>query len=113
MGARQPIHADDLAQMAVGWINSKATGVEVVSVAGRDVLSNRSLTELLFRSVGRKLCMLPVRARYVQIFLQCGSWVFGGLLPSPAAIDRLAIDLGQSNDEAIEKFDFSARSFTP
>ena len=113
MGTRQPIHADDLAQIAVGWINSKATGVEVVSVAGRDVLSNRLLMELLFRSVGRKLCMLPVRARYVQIFLQCGSWVFGGLLPSPAAIDRLAIDLGQSNDEAIEKFNFSARSFTP
>ena len=112
-GTRQPIHADDLAQMAVGWINSKVTGVEMVSVAGRDVLSNRSLMELLFRSVGRKLRMLPVRARHVRMLLQYGSWMFRGLLPSPAAIDRLAVDLGQSNDEAIEKFDFAARSFTP
>jgi hypothetical protein len=77
------------------------------------VLSNRLLMERLFRSVGRKLRVLPVRARYVQILLQCGSRVFRGLLPSPAAIDRLAVDLGQSNDEAIEKFDFSARSFNP
>ncbi len=112
-GTRQPIHADDLAQMAVSWINSKVTGVEIVSVAGRDALSNRALMELLFRSVGRKLRMLPVPARYVQIILQCGSWAFRGLLPSPAAIDRLAVDLGQSNDEAIEKVDFSARSFMP
>ena len=112
-GTRQPIHADDLAQMAVAWINSTVTGVEIVSVAGRDALSNRALMELLFRSVGRKLRVLPVRARYVQILLQCGSRVFRGLLPSPAAIDRLAVDLGQSNDEAIEKFDFSSRSFNP
>jgi GT2 family glycosyltransferase len=105
-GTRQPIHADDLAQMAVAWINSTVTGVEIVSVAGRNVLSNRLLMERLFRSVGRKLRVLPVRARYVQILLQCGSRVFRGLLPSPAAIDRLAVDLGQSNDEAIEKFDF-------
>ena len=112
-GTRQPIHADDLAQMAVAWINSTVTGVEIVSVAGRNVLSNRLLMERLFRSVGRKLRVLPVRARYVQILLQCGSRVFRGLLPSPAAIDRLAVDLGQSNDEAIEKFDFSARSFNP
>jgi len=112
-GTRQPIHADDLAQMAVAWINSTVTGVEIVSVAGRNLLSNRLLMERLFRSVGRKLRVLPVRARYVQILLQCGSRVFRGLLPSPAAIDRLAVDLGQSNDEAIEKFDFSARSFNP
>ena len=110
-GFRQPIHADDLSQLAACWINSGTKGVRLVSVGGRDVLSNRSLVNALFQSVGRHWQILPFSSRALRVVLHIAFRCSGGLTPSATIIDRLGADLSQSNEEAIKELAFVPRPF--
>ena len=112
-GLRQPVHADDLAAVAVTAMLSEKVGADVLSLAGGDTLSYSEMIARIFTALGK-----PAR------LLRLPEWLFvlmanlvGGLIPGSEMngemVKRQKLDLVFDDSLARELFDYDPRPFEP
>jgi len=108
-GLRQPVHAADLANLAVSQLESGATGAWLLGGGSR--LSYRAMLEAVFRACGRRPRLLPVEPASAARW-----WWLLGRLPgsaglSPEMLQRQNRDLLFDDSAARERLGWSPRAF--
>ena len=74
-GLRQPVHAKDLAQLAVSLAASEAAISVESAVGGGSVLSYRDMAQRVFTALGMKPRILEVSPGLLVLLARCVSWL--------------------------------------
>lgn len=112
-GRRQPVHADDLAALAVRVLESERQGILEGQACGGETLTYREMAKRIAACVPRRAHLLPVPL-----------WIFSGLVrmmslakPSqginPQMVKRQAIDLVFEDQLYRDTFAYLPRPFEP
>jgi nucleoside-diphosphate-sugar epimerase len=111
-GLRQPVHADDLAAACVALVATRSGHGRTYALGGGERLAFATMLErvrasLPFRSVPLPLSLSVLRA--------CAQLAHLSGLPriSPAALDRLRVDLVADDRAAAQDFGWAPRAFHP
>lgn len=112
-GLRQPIHAADVAQAALGALQPNASINRAYNLSGGETLSYRDMVQRIFAALGRKPCLFPVPLFVFRIAV-----FILRLLPryrgwSPAMVGRMNKDLVFEHTEATQCLKFHPRPFFP
>jgi len=109
-GLRQPVHADDLAQLCVAALDSKF-GDDRLVVGGGEIMRYDEMMQRIAVSTGARLVKVP--AGVMQIILEgMGRLPFGPEL-NGAMISRLYQDLCFENKLASQRYGYAPRKFAP
>ena len=108
-GRRMPVHADDLAQMALKVITNTKTYNKSYNIGGGEVLSYRAMVERIFLSLGQRprtieFSHLPKMLDFV------GKWLCGGKVNGEMA-RRMNEDMVFVEAETRRDFAFKPRGF--
>ena len=112
-GLRQPVHADDLASVAVSAMISDKTLPAVMTLTGGETLSYSDMVARVFTALGK-----PVR------LLRLPEWLFVFLIDlanrfkidsgiNPEMVRRQELDLVFEDKQAHDFLDYDPRSFNP
>lgn len=108
-GKRQPVHADDLANLVVRLIN-KTPPQLVYNLAGAEVLSYSAMVRRIFKAMGKspRIFHLPVTLYRVllKVLAKIGSFHF-----TAEMANRMNQDLVFDNTDAIRDLGFEPREF--
>lgn len=112
-GLRQPIHAGDVAQAALGALQPSAAVNRAYNLSGGETLSYRDMVRRIFAALGRKPCLFSVPwfiFRMVVFALR--------LIPryrgwSPAMVSRMNKHLVFEHTDATHDLNFHPRAFFP
>ena len=91
-GRRQPIHADDVAQVMVAALDATAAADTILGLPGGETLTYRDMVRRIFRSLGRRpiLLYLPLGPARVAFRI----WLtLTGAPYSTASLERMNMDL--------------------
>jgi nucleoside-diphosphate-sugar epimerase len=109
-GLRQPVHADDLAELALCAANIEKNQQVAYNVAGRDILTYRQMVEQIFRGLGRRPFIVSIPL-----------WMFRTALIVAANLTRFSYtaematrmnqDLSYDYSAASEELGFSPQGF--
>ena len=108
-GRRMPVHADDLAQMALKVVTNTKTYNKSYNIGGGEVLSYRAMVERIFLALGQsprtvKIKLLPAILDFM------GKWFFGGKINGEMA-RRMNEDMVFVEAETRRDFAFKPRGF--
>ena len=111
LGARQPVHADDLSRACLGALDNSATFGKAYDLPGGETLTYAEMVERIARGTGRKPRLLHVPPSALRIVIG-----FARLLPglgylSPGMADRMNEDLVFGDGPARRDFGYAPRSF--
>jgi nucleoside-diphosphate-sugar epimerase len=112
-GQRQPVHAEDLAQLCLRCLQSRRPGAQTYLLAGGETLCYREMIERIFASAGLapRILTLPTwLMRWIVQILR--------LLPNQndvtlEMIERMEQDLCYDDREAINELGWRPRGFQP
>lgn len=112
-GLRQPVHADDLAAVAIRAMLSEGHLPEMLTVAGGETLSYAEMVNRIFAALGK-----PARLLHLPEWLFVLMVNLAGLLRSGSGLNtemvrRQALDLVFDDKEARELLDYDPRPFNP
>lgn len=110
-GRRQPVHAEDLALVALAAACSPVAANRAYNLGGGERLSYRTMVERIFAALGRKpriIMLPPFLARFGVRLLRLRPG-FRHLIP--AMFDRMAMDLVVDHHEAARDLGYTPRLF--
>lgn len=108
-GRRMPVHADDLAQMAIKVLHNEKTHNKSYNIGGGEVLGYRAMVERIFRALGQhprtiELKHLPMILDFV------GKWLHSGKVNGEMA-RRMNEDMVFVEAETRRDFAYQPRGF--
>lgn len=109
-GLRQPVHADDLAQVCIKLIEQPQQGQQTYALAGQDVLTYRQMVRLIFTKLNKRPIIISVPLWCLRLALSIASRL-GRFDYTADMADRMQQDLVYDNQPAIEAFDYQASPF--
>lgn len=108
-GRRMPIHADDLAQMALKVIGNTKTYNKSYNIGGGEVLGYRAMVERIFLALGQS--PRTVKIKFLPAILDfMGTWFFHGKINGEMA-RRMNEDMVFVESETHRDFAFKPRGF--
>ena len=108
-GRRMPVHADDLAQMAIKVITNTKTHNKSYNIGGGEVLGYRAMVERVFLALGQR--PRTVQLKYLPAILDfAGKWLFNGKVNGEMA-RRMNEDMVFVEAETRRDFAFKPRGF--
>lgn len=111
-GLRQPVHADDLAQVALAAAGNAQAYERVFALSGGETLTYRAMVERVFRGMGRRPRVVPIPAALLAQLLRLGRWT--GLTDySPRLAARMNEDLVFDHSDAAQILGYRPRPFHP
>jgi nucleoside-diphosphate-sugar epimerase len=112
-GLRQPVHADDLASVAISAMLSDKTLPAVMTLTGGETLSYSDMVARVFTALGKpvRLLRLPESLFVFLIKLANRLKKDGGI--NAEMVRRQQLDLVFEDQQAHELLDFDPRSFNP
>ena len=109
-GLRQPVHADDLAAVALEAMARPATD-GAYDVPGGETLSYRAMVERIFEGLGRRPAILPLPLPLVRLgYALARPWLPGS---TAQMVDRVGEDLVFDPGPAQRDLGWSPRDFRP
>ena len=109
-GLRQPVHADDLAIVALEAMARPATG-RAYDVPGAETLTYRTMVERIFEGLGRRPLVLPLPLPLVRFgYALARPWLPGS---TAEMVDRVGEDLVFDPGPARRDLAWSPREFRP
>lgn len=108
-GRRQPVHADDLAQISLKIMENKKTCNKSYNIGGGEVLSYQAMVERIFYALGQRPHI--IRLKYLPELLDfIGKWFCGGRINGEMA-RRMNSDMLFLDSEMHRDFTFRMRGF--
>ena len=109
-GLRQPVHADDLADLALRAVQAARPGHTVLDAPGGERLGYRAMLRRIGLAINRPAVILPVPGLVgaLQLARRAG---FAPRSPSPEQLARMADDLSLDGTEAARVFGWAPRGF--
>lgn len=110
-GARQPVHAEDVARACCAALRATAASNKTYNISGDETLAFREMVSRVFVAMGRK----PVTPMLPRLAFHLGAAVFG-INPrlqnwSITTAERMGQDMAFAHDEAKRDFGFVPRPF--
>lgn len=112
-GLRAPVHADDLARLAVECVISGARSEGTWLLGGGEVLSYPEMLRRIAASRGRGIRPLRLPVRLMKLVLRLAHLIGRMRDVRPAMIERQAVDLVVDDTPAREKLSWNPRPFRP
>jgi len=109
-GLRQPVHADDLVQVAFDALEANTTNQYVYTVAGKDVISYREMVTRIFIGMGRRPRILHVPLWLFRTALTIAARL-GRFSYTPEMANRMNQDLNYDYSKAAENLGFKPQGF--
>jgi len=112
-GLRQPVHADDLASVAVTALLSEVVCPDAMSLTGGDTLSYSEMVSRIFTALGKpvRLLRLPQWLFVLLVNLASRFKTISGI--NGEMVKRQKLDLVFDDQLARELFNYDPRSFQP
>ncbi|WP_420416233.1 NAD-dependent epimerase/dehydratase family protein [Pacificispira sp.] len=114
-GLRQPIHADDIAALALTAASDPSFGgngqCRVFDIAGGEQLPYRAMVRRIGEAIGRPPRLITVPG-FEQV-MHAASLIRPSLYPTVSALYRMRLDQVADNEPAERAFGFAPRAFTP
>jgi nucleoside-diphosphate-sugar epimerase len=112
-GLRQPVHADDLASVAITAMLSKDVLPPVLSLTGGDTLSYSDMVIKIFAALGKpaRLVRLPERL-FVLLVNLANTFKIGGKI-NREMVKRQGVDLVFDDQQARRLLNYNPRPFAP
>ncbi len=112
-GKRQPVHAEDLAQLCVSCLNHAQSGVKTYVLAGGETLPYRAMIERIFLTAGIPPRILILPGFFLNIVVICIRCLpnYGDI--TLEMLRRTEQDLCYDNQDAIDALGWSPRTFQP
>ena len=110
-GRRQPVHADDLAQIALKVMENKKTFNKSYNIGGGEVLTYRAMVERVFYALGQTPRIISIK-QLPTIMDFVGKWLFRGKVNGEMA-RRMNQDLIFADAEMKRDFSYKLRGFMP
>jgi uncharacterized protein YbjT (DUF2867 family) len=112
-GLRQPVHADDLAQVAVAALHFKGVLPQTLSLGGGETLSYSDMAIRIFSAMEKpvRLVRLPEWLFVSLIRFACRLRLITGV--NPEMVKRQKVNLVSDDRAARELLDYDPRPFTP
>ncbi|MBT3399064.1 MAG: NAD-dependent epimerase/dehydratase family protein [Rhodospirillaceae bacterium] len=109
LGARQPVHADDLAAAALATLDVPQTHGRIYALGGAETLSYRDMIALIFAALGRPPRLVNIPG-LPQILALAGAVIPGSELSADVA-RRMNQDLAFDDGSASADFGYAPRAF--
>jgi nucleoside-diphosphate-sugar epimerase len=112
-GLRQPVHADDLAWVAVEALNRKQPLMLDTAACGGSTLSYTQMVERVFGAVGKPRRIIRIPARVLAMTLGMLTWIpaFRGV--NSEMVRRQNIDLVFDDSQLRQELNYNPRPFKP
>jgi nucleoside-diphosphate-sugar epimerase len=112
-GQRQPVHAEDLAQLCLRCLQNHQPGVHTYLLAGGETLRYREMIERIFSSVGLTPRILTLPTFLMRGIVQVLRWLPNQNDVTLEMIERMEQDLCYDDREAINELGWHPRGFQP
>jgi nucleoside-diphosphate-sugar epimerase len=110
-GRRQPVHADDLAQLSLRLLENTKTFNKSYNIGGGEVLTYQAMVERIFYALGQTPRIFMFR--YLPLALDvAGKWLFSGKINGEMA-RRMNEDMLFLDETRHRDFTFKFRDFLP
>lgn len=111
---RQPVHADDLAQAALGVLTQGSAFDCSYNLSGGETLSYREMVTRIFESLNRQPRIVSINPAVYK----CAIAIMKQMLPRYAfvqasMVDRMSMDMVFDHFDATEDFGYNPRPFQP
>lgn len=112
-GLRQPVHADDLAALALSAVRAASAGDGIYELGGGTTLSYREMAERVFQALGLEPRVIPVPGILCRAGLSLLRLRRSNAGLRPALLDRLERDLVFDDSAARRDLGWDPRPFQP
>jgi nucleoside-diphosphate-sugar epimerase len=112
-GLRQPVHADDLASVAIAAMLSENSLPAVLTLSGGSTLSYKEMVSAIFVALGRPVRMFHLPERVLLGILRMAKIFGAGSGINGEMIKRQRTDLVFNNQQAQELLNYQPRPFAP
>ena len=112
-GQRQPVHAEDLAQLCLRCLQNRQPGVHTYLLAGGETLRYREMIERIFLSAGLTPRILTLPTFLIRGIVQVFRWLPNQNDVTLEMIERMEQDLCYDDREAINELGWHPRGFQP
>jgi len=112
-GRRQPVHADDLAKLVLGILETEPLSTFECPVAGGSVLSYREMVERIFAGLGLPVRILRIPPRLLAALVRVASWLPGAGGLNAEFVFRQNRDLIVDDAWLRNRLGFNPRAFEP
>ncbi len=112
-GRRQPIHAEDLAQLCLRCLQNRRPGARTYLLAGGETLRYREMIERIFSSSGLTPRILTLPTFLMRGIVRILRWLPNQNDVTPEMVERMEQDLCYDDREAINELGWHPRGFQP
>jgi nucleoside-diphosphate-sugar epimerase len=112
-GRRQPVHAEDLAQLCLRCLQNRQPGVRTYLLAGGETLRYREMIERIFSRSGLTPRILTLPTFLMRGFVRILRWLPNQNDITPEMVERMEQDLCYDDREAINELGWHPRGFQP
>ncbi|MFT6408405.1 MAG: nucleoside-diphosphate-sugar epimerase [Arenicella sp.] len=109
-GLRQPVHADDLAELALNALSAEVSEPRAYNVAGKDAITYRQMVIRIFKGLGRRPFILSIPLWLFRPALIVAAKLSGFSYTAEMAT-RMNQDLNYDYSAAAQDFGFSPQGF--
>ncbi len=110
-GARQPLHAEDVAQAMLSALSSTTAKNKSYNISGAETLSYKDMIERVFAGLGRKPCFVNLPLSLMRLLIGILSIIPRYRHWTPAMVERMNQNLAFDHAEASRDFNFKPRPF--
>ncbi len=112
-GRRQPVHAEDLAQLCLRCLQNRQPGARTYLLAGGETLRYREMIERIFSSSGLTPRILTLPTFLMRGLVRILRWLPNQNDVTPEMVERMEQDLCYDDREAINDLGWHPRGFEP
>jgi nucleoside-diphosphate-sugar epimerase len=112
-GRRQPVHAEDLAQLCLRCLQNRQPGARTYLLAGGETLRYREMIERIFSSSGLSPRILTLPTFLMRGIVRILRWLPNQNDITPEMVERMEQDLCYDHRDAINELDWHPRGFKP
>lgn len=112
-GLRQPVHADDLASVAVSALQSKSDLPAVLFLTGGETLTYADMLERIFKALGRPARIVHLPQWLFVLMVKLAGMVKTGTGINSEMVKRQKLDLVFDDRQARELLGYDPRPFVP
>ncbi len=112
-GLRQPVHAEDLASVAVNAMLAKDPMPQVLSLAGGDTLSYSEMVSRIFTAMGKPSRLVRLPQWLFVLLVRFAATTKIGEGTNTEMVKRQAVDLVFDDQQARMLLDYNPRPFAP
>jgi nucleoside-diphosphate-sugar epimerase len=112
-GRRQPVHAEDLAQLCLRCLQDRQPGARTYLLAGGETLRYREMIERIFSRSGLTPRILTLPTFLMRGIVRILCWLPNQNDVTPEMVERMDQDLCYDDREAINELGWHPRGFQP